>query len=504
MSSIWPRDLPTRLVKVEMSSKGTILPRLIESNHLESTSPYLTLSHCWGDANFLKLQSDNITKLTNGIPTQELTQTHRDSLVITHRLGYHYIWIDSLCIIQDSIEDWRAESAKMASIYGNTVCNIAAKGATSHAGCFVRRNPLVRRPCRLTQDDAVDPAQTVYAHPYLTAGYQSFNVYSYESDTPLLKRAWVQQERLLPPRILYFGGQEIHWECCSHQASESWPFGSPSDEHGFDEVFPLKAAFESELRPFLEWSNDDYYTFVFELWRNGIVRQYTAAKLTFERDRLAAIAGIAGVIQARTGLSYVAGMWKELLPLELLWCRSGPWMPGESCRNAGAVGGKLPTWSWIPVEGAKSYLITALQHPNLRTETYSCQLVDLATKALDTDTPMMGEFREITLTLKGCLMLNHEPIDYLKQQASKPTPRSASVQIPSIYFDINVADEEELYYFLVTRTNSDTSHTDYGLVLAKDTAIQDGFLRVGVFLQSHDVRSSCLFDGCTERIISIF
>jgi hypothetical protein len=151
----------------------------------------------------------------------ELSQTHLDSIKITRGLGYRYIWIDSLCIIQDSPEDWRNQSTQMAAIYGDSTCNIVAKGPSSHSGCFVRRNPLMRRPCQLRQFGDQDQSHGIYAHPYSTATYNSYPMDYYSTNAPLLQRAWVQQERLLSPRILYFGDPDIHWECCTIQASES-------------------------------------------------------------------------------------------------------------------------------------------------------------------------------------------------------------------------------------------------------------------------------------------
>ncbi|KAL9116072.1 MAG: hypothetical protein Q9227_000441 [Pyrenula ochraceoflavens] len=440
------------------------------------------------------------------IPLQELSRTHRDSLSITRRLGYRFIWIDSLCIVQDCVEDWRKESAKMASIYGNSTCNIAAKGATSHAGCFVRRNPLSLRPCQLTQTNTtIDPAQGVYAHPYPTANYQSFALYNYDTNTPLLDRAWVQQERLLAPRLLYFGGKEIHWECCLLQASETWPSGPTGDEHSFDELYPLKAAFESELQPYVEWSDNDLYDFNYMLWRNGVVPKYTAAELTFEKDRLAALAGIASVVQAQTGLTSVAGLWKELLPLELLWVRDGALTPGHNYRNDGTVW-KAPTWSWVSVLGRKRYLGGALNYPNLREEAYTCQVVDCITQPLDTDTPILGEYSEASLTLKGYLGPRTKPFADLDPTQTKFPLGKTAVKGLSIFYDISTAKDEEVSFFLVTRNlYKEAHHADYGLVLVQDAAdLGNGYIRVGCFVHSFSDASDSLFKGCKEQTISIF
>lgn len=400
----------------------------------------------------------------------------------------------------------------MASVYGNSTRNIAAKGADSHAGCFVQRNPLSHRPCQLTQTEDSDPTQGVYAHPYPTANYTSFNLHNYANNAPLLERAWVQQERLLPPRILYFGGPKIHWECYSLQASETWPSGPPSDEHGFDEVIPLNAAFETELHPFNEWSNDDYYTFIFGLWRNGIVHEYTAAKLSFEKDRLAALAGIASVIRARTGVSFVAGLWKELLPLELLWHRDISLVTGENQRNNGGEGWKAPSWSWVSVIGKVRYAGAALSHPQYRKETHSCQVIDCHTVPLETDAPILGELSDASLTLKGRLALIPGSFAHLTQE-DVPLPLKLSPHSgPDVYFDVanpsNSITTIELSYFLVTQnTQQSGGYTDAGLVLAKDDAHPNrkGYTRVAFFIHSYAIRSESLFDeGLEEDTFTIY
>jgi hypothetical protein len=43
--------------------------------------------------------------------------TFFDATIITRELGYRYLWIDSLCIVQDFLEDWEAESQNMGNIY---------------------------------------------------------------------------------------------------------------------------------------------------------------------------------------------------------------------------------------------------------------------------------------------------------------------------------------------------------------------------------------------------
>ncbi|TVY55546.1 hypothetical protein LCER1_G002742 [Lachnellula cervina] len=69
-----------------------------------------------------------------------LPPSFRDAVIVTRELGIRYLWIDSLCIVQDDLDDWRKESAQMDRIYGMSFLTIIAAGAShSQGGCFVPR-----------------------------------------------------------------------------------------------------------------------------------------------------------------------------------------------------------------------------------------------------------------------------------------------------------------------------------------------------------------------------
>jgi hypothetical protein len=500
MSAVGPRTLPKRLVDVGQT-EDPISARLITTGSLDHETPYLTLSHSWGDGKFLKLTTTNIKDLKSLIPLHELSQTHRDSLSITRRLGYRYIWIDSLCIIQDAVEDWRAHSVLMAAIYGNSTCNIAAKGPSSHFGCFVRRNPLVSRPCQLRQVGEEDSTHGIYAHPYHTATYNAYPLHYYSNDVPLLERAWVQQERILSPRLLYFGGPEIHWECCTTQASESWPSGPPSTDHGFDEVSPLKMAFESELKRFKDWSEDDFFGFVYELWHNGIIRDYTAAKLSFEKDRMAALAGIASVIQSRTDMTYIAGLWKEFLPQDILWYKMDEASPGQN-HNSSLRQWTAPTWSWASVEGRVRYTLSAFRHPTDEKIEYLSRVLSCSMTPLDVENPVLGETSQASLTIIGPLVPMVEKAEHLGKQGMGLISKIERRFRP----DVDIPESEDLFYLLIIRTkDNDKVRTNTGLVLARrDSEKGGGYIRVGMFVSSYEVEDGCMFGGLDEMTVTIY
>jgi hypothetical protein len=91
----------------------------------------------------LRLLESNLSRFQESIEYEELPVTFQHAVQITRQLGYDFLWIDSLCIIQDSTSDWYLESAIMGDIYAGGFCNISAvAGQDSQDGCFAVRTPL--------------------------------------------------------------------------------------------------------------------------------------------------------------------------------------------------------------------------------------------------------------------------------------------------------------------------------------------------------------------------
>jgi len=134
-------ELPTRLVNVGPSD-GSQNPKLVVPPRGDRAVEYLTLSHCWGGADIYKLTSDTFSTLLSGLSLETLSKTFKDAIIITRCLGFRYIWIDSLCIFQDSPSDWDHEAACMGSVYRNSICTIAAlESVDGNGGCFAQRSP---------------------------------------------------------------------------------------------------------------------------------------------------------------------------------------------------------------------------------------------------------------------------------------------------------------------------------------------------------------------------
>lgn len=196
-------------------------PRLLVVTVDTPREPYATLSHCWSSHPPFKLLKDNLLELTKEIFLAALPRVFQDALEATRRLGLRYIWIDSICIIQDSEEDWRRESANMNAVYTNSYCNIAAADAKEETrGCFFDRDPSAVRPLRLHVD-----WEQLSGNYYAASNTQRFP--KTVTLAPLYKRAWVYQERMLSPRIIHCCSNQLYWECHELRASESFPLGLP-------------------------------------------------------------------------------------------------------------------------------------------------------------------------------------------------------------------------------------------------------------------------------------
>ncbi|RSL51534.1 hypothetical protein CEP54_011397 [Fusarium duplospermum] len=152
---------------------------------------------------------DNLDNhLERGIELKDLPKTFRDAVEITRELKVRYLWIDALCIIQkeDDHEDWKRECGNMASIYRNSYLTIAPAWADSaNGGCFSTPDPGI----------AIGPVMMRnVSHLHSIADPEQ------SADWPLITRAWTYQERLLARRVIYFGRQEISWDCMEMQTCE--------------------------------------------------------------------------------------------------------------------------------------------------------------------------------------------------------------------------------------------------------------------------------------------
>ena len=434
------------------------------------------------------LTKASLSDMSKRIDLAKLSQTYQDAIAITRLLGLRYLWIDSLCIIQDCMVDWQTEAAKMGSIFKFSFCTIAASWASSNSeGCFFDRGPLyakfsvsnvaksaprllsdlhpeegyrkgrnrlrlntiplaesdskkirlttfdyaLRRRrsrlsteiagfnhdfnsssltysgCRSTStmsvsvDDksvgdegfgttAPDPTiQSVYKRKYDHLGNTQSSSndrnalespakisISSESErcssiatsaiqhtlcdparressvlyiiplqkdlwahsvelSPLSRRAWVLQERLLSPKTLHYTKTQLFWECRESKACESSP-------HPYPKI--RKDPFASPK--YLESTHELYGLDAEPLHRHWpeIIEKYTDTLMTELEDKLIAISGLARQVYSITKDKYCAGIWREDLVTQLLWRLKRP-------QNKIDLPYRAPSWSWASTEG---------------------------------------------------------------------------------------------------------------------------------------------------------
>ena len=120
---------PTRLAHIVNKN----LVRVVLSQEQTSYHSYATFSHCWGKAKTVKLLKANMQVLLHGIPILDLPLSYKEAILVCQALDISYIWIDSLCIIQDSKGDWTREAAVMQDVYQNSILNICASASAENS-----------------------------------------------------------------------------------------------------------------------------------------------------------------------------------------------------------------------------------------------------------------------------------------------------------------------------------------------------------------------------------
>ncbi len=190
--------MPTRLIRIDRG-KTDIAASLRDGASLASGTKYLTLSHCWGNADFLTLTQDSLSQFKASVPIShpKFNRCFLDALRFAFKLGYRYLWIDSLCIIQKmpNDEDWKREFPRMGDVYRHAVCNLAATAfKDGRQGIFVERDGSSMMPAKVAFETIMpmDKHYFVVENEVWTERVES---------APLLQRAWVIPEQILVCKI---------------------------------------------------------------------------------------------------------------------------------------------------------------------------------------------------------------------------------------------------------------------------------------------------------------
>jgi hypothetical protein len=441
------------------------------------------------------------------IPLSILPRTFQDAILVTRRLGIQYVWIDSLCIIQDSAEDWSKEAAKMTDVYLNSTVTIAADGKLSNNGtCYApfdstckTRNISVPVPVPCLDNNGIECLVYVRremdhfalalsggtAHTYRDHPWKIFR-------SELNTRGWTFQERLLAPRTLHYSPAELAWECGTQICFESSlvPLIAERVEDAY------KAQFFGNTKSNVQRAKDEGKdsTYRSTQWGN-MVSSFTDRNLTYESDRLPAISGLANLLKMSLDDEYICGVWRDTLARELLWE-----VESHSSQDGTALSRRqekfqAPSWSWASVTGPIAPRRHTEQNQENRTEVID--VLDVS-YALATSNPF-GPVTYGLLTLRGLLVpvwpkhtsgTSGFDLHFGSQTSNS---RKVSIQLGECRWDIIGDDnhtctemnlDDQLFLLPVLKCPGPTDTAPVCIVLKAAQGRIDCFQRVGILKES--------------------
>lgn len=260
-----------------------------------------------------------------------MSKTFRDFITIARRLGVMYVWIDSLCIIQDSQEDWDRESVKMGEVYGRALLTVMASGAEDGGqGCFISRKKADSIPIAI---DLID------MHGNRSSIFLALNPFE-NGARPLDNRGWTLQERQLSPRNIQYGVKEMVWEC-NEATWHEWEHVVFTFKELHTPENPEVLRYSGRLSDMIKNSADEYASRI--TWEM-LTEDYSRRKLTRQTDKLPAMSAIAKAVQSITKDTYLTGLWQNDITKGLLWRRG-------STEGQKAFEWRAPSWSWASMDG---------------------------------------------------------------------------------------------------------------------------------------------------------
>ncbi|KAI1742769.1 heterokaryon incompatibility protein-domain-containing protein [Xylaria scruposa] len=433
---------------------------------------YVALSYCWGtsDGN-LKTTRGNIEKHRRSIPISYLPAMLRDAVLATRALGFYYVWIDALCIIQDDARDWSREASRMGTIYSNaqvTISSLVAEDATE--GLFHPSKVRSPYPVHLAiwqrKRERLD-------FQNLDGKVQSYAVYrdwlhdDIVREGPVHARGWTLQEQLLSTRILYFGRGLLHWECLRHYVTEMDPameiitVSSARISRGRSEPrciikgFPIQDSIgPTPMGSLLPQT-------AFQVWQSQ-VEEITRRNFTKISDRLPAFQAISDAMVLNQD-EFVGGIWKGDKLLESL-C----WKLESSSKQR-----LMPSWTWIIAQGQVSfhYVDTHGRGP------------DIIPKA--TVVSIDVKVDQISFEVSGSLRLKGRR--YKKTALDRFTRESSLSVCFNCSFDYAPRPDRNNYFFDILEFQRSRPPRVVFLILQPVKGCQNKFRRVGI--GSHEYSS---------------
>jgi len=328
--------IPRYLIEVDHASG----PRVVLHRSLPEQASYVALSYVWGTNQTYVLTKKTLQEKCSGLDHAQVPKTISDAMNVTKQLGYSFLWVDALCIVQDDRENMADEISSMGKIYRDSEVTIIAANAPSSTDGFLG---VSESPYYFVEPFDVPLQTESKIEQLLSVGYRSY--YKPFKD-PINSRAWTLQERILSTRCLVYSYDGLKWICRTCEKNPSAPWDAPS-------MFPRMALPNNLAVP----AGTDTNGGIRQTWLD-IRAEYTRRNLTNDEDKLPAISAIAFEIAKLTGWSYLVGLWKEHLFTDLQWrCdrHTTTPTPGEDSLSnplrPRPPKYRAPSWSWASIDG---------------------------------------------------------------------------------------------------------------------------------------------------------
>ncbi|KAI0633192.1 heterokaryon incompatibility protein-domain-containing protein [Trametes polyzona] len=383
--------LPTRLVDCTDPDR----PRLLHTDG--QCGAYLALSYVWGETQPYRTTVANLSKYTDHIDPAILPQTIRDAIRVTHSLGFGSLWVDSLCIIQDSKEDKHREMARMRRIYRNASLTLIAASASKATEGFLQPRPApwyartlpficpggTELPDSHRKDH--ESGRAVVSTIHLMEDFVPWRL-----NDPIHERGWCLQELLMSLRSLVFTSQTLEFRCQTTTVKVGGAYHSLHDDiQRLPDIL-----FEAEP-PQLSPRSDDWWA-LWRTWRD-VLKAYTRRTVTYPSDKLPACAGIAEEFHRVLRSDYLAGLWRDTLLEDLLWSRIG----SSTKPRRRPAGYRAPSWSWAAVDEGV-YLWESGRGETGHSQALA-EVVECTVRLMDEALPF-GEFTAGSLVLRAPLV----------------------------------------------------------------------------------------------------
>jgi hypothetical protein len=507
---------PTRLLHIGVGAKQI---RLIHTAGLPNivSGPkkihYMALSYCWGSPStsegLLTTTHESMHSRMQGIDVSIMPQAFKDAIAVGRSLEIEYLWIDSLCIIQDDSNDWERESSKMAEIFSSAYLTvIAAQGSSCHDSFFERH---------LHHSKITVPISWRVPQGYTTRDWQislrfrrpGTDKMSQLAESRWATRGWTFQEERLARRALIFGEEKIFLDCRTLERVEDIVAARKRPDW-VSSLMKLDTKIESE--DVLARNGSNEARSLYEHWQ-VLCRQYTYRELTFPADKLPAISGMARKIaQGQTSdTEYLAGLWKGDLMHCLFWY---PTKRGKELKNY-----RAPSWSWASLDGGISWLDWRSRSRN-GCQTH-CTILDVQTTPLGLYT--LGAVKDGYLRVVGPMLKvelswsnwpgHHSPAQYHWYLSYQGMEVARSIPDTLGEAGTLAMDTENIWALLFETYKGDKGGrlVSRGILLKSNGRKRDDlevFQRIGIFKTFdeefiNDPNSTAVWDGIEKRTIVI-